>query len=446
MRQLPTSPHAECALLGALLLDPAAIPQAALLVAPEDFYGEDRRAVYAALLRVYAKDRDLTTLVPLVADLERTGTLAKLPGGEAALMKLADQTPSAVSWPSYARTVAEKSRLRRLIRACEDAAYRAYTAEDAQAACDEAVAAVGAAAQSRGGSGSVSFADALEGFLERMERKESSLYPTGLADFDREFGGFPRQGVATLLGPPASGKTSMANHVAAQVALRHGVGVRVYSFEMGPGNMSAAVTAARTDVPLHEHAQRGSLPTDGEWERVRDFQREMAGLDVRICTDNPTAQDIYTRTAAERGKVGCVVIDYVQNLPRRTPGQDDVAAIEEGCRVAQRISRELECLVLLVSQVTAAASRDQRAPKSSDGIGSGAIEQASDLIVGVYRPARWENPREWATQADGESWEDRKKYAELHVLKNKFGGQGVATVEFDGRVMKFGDKKEVVAW
>jgi replicative DNA helicase len=137
--------------------------------------------------------------------------------------------------------------------------------------------------------------------------------------------------------------------------------------------------------------------------------------------------------------VKCTVVDYIQNIPR-TDGKEGPDAIEEACRTMQRISREMGHLVIMVSQVTSAASRERRPMRPEDCVGSAAIKQVSDMMVGVHRPSVWEDQDNYET-AGRESWAERRTHAQLDVAKNKFGPQGMVNASFDGATFKFSDAR-----
>lgn len=113
--QPPHSIEAEQAVLGGLLLDPAAWDNVADVVSPEDFYRADHKLIYQAIgaLAGAGKPSDVVTVV---GELERLGELEKA-GGLAYLGSLARDTPTAANVRAYADIVRERSVLRQLIHA-----------------------------------------------------------------------------------------------------------------------------------------------------------------------------------------------------------------------------------------------------------------------------------------------------------------------------------------
>src|SRR6516164_4272758 len=123
-RPLPYSLEAEMALLGSLLIEPRCLSDVVSIVTTsEDFYSETHRAIFQALFDVYDKlpDADMVAILDTLRD---RGKLELIGGGDY-LSKLALETPSAAGAIRYAKTVADKARLRRLIDAADQMIYDA---------------------------------------------------------------------------------------------------------------------------------------------------------------------------------------------------------------------------------------------------------------------------------------------------------------------------------
>lgn len=430
-REPPHSPEAEMSLLGCMILDPERAAEIRLECSPDDFHAEK----HATLFRFLSEG--CPDLAVLAGQLRTAGVYEQV-GGPRYLSELANCVPSTTNWPHYAKAIREKARVRRIIEAASDTLHKAYTSDlGANELAEIAMTRMGHATADRTlHRPSIRLGDALESFLGKLQGGKPQVIPTGLRDFDEMFGGLPTTGLVAMLGVSSSGKSSLIlNWLPALV--RHG-GVRIYSFEMGGENIAASTASAQTRVSLHGHAKYGSFPPPGDWSRVRKFADECKGWDVEVCTDNPHVSEIYRRSVLDaRNGVKVVVIDYIQNLPRR-PGQDDVSAIAEAFRVLQCIHRELGVLVIAMSQSTMEAARQKQAPKMSDGRGAGENANAPDMIVGVYRPAVWENMNNYE---GGGTWEERVRYCELHVSKNKYGCTGAVKAEFFGEFVRFQDRE-----
>jgi replicative DNA helicase len=115
----PHDVDAEASLLGALLLDEAAMARVVELLAPEDFYRENNSQVYRAALNLFRESRPIDN-VTLAAELEKLGVLDRV-GGRSRLALLQEQVPTATNIVHYAQRVQTCARKRRLIEAGREA-------------------------------------------------------------------------------------------------------------------------------------------------------------------------------------------------------------------------------------------------------------------------------------------------------------------------------------
>jgi len=109
----PQSLEAEQAVLGAMLLERSAIDAAVGLLVPDDFYRDAHKLIFRAAGSLAGRNEpvDLTTLA---AELETRGHLEQV-GGRPYLAALLDAVPTAAHVEYYAKIVADKAVLRRLI-------------------------------------------------------------------------------------------------------------------------------------------------------------------------------------------------------------------------------------------------------------------------------------------------------------------------------------------
>ena len=128
-KEPPFSPEAEMSLLGSMILDPLVIVDVlGLLKGKEDFYKEAHQHIYQALVDVY--DQFNTGDLVQIVDMLRHRRVLEQVGGSEYLVELANAVPTSVNAPHFARLVAEKAKLRRLIDAAGSILYDAYHAAD----------------------------------------------------------------------------------------------------------------------------------------------------------------------------------------------------------------------------------------------------------------------------------------------------------------------------
>lgn len=133
-KTVPYQLAAEEAVLGALLIDPQALPRVAAGLTPADFYLSNHSLLYSALLRLAAQPGGQVDFLLLTTHLEQQGMLAQL-GGAAWIAGLLNAVPSAVNIEHYARLVHEAAVRRRLLAAAGQIAQLAYAEGNYSAVC-----------------------------------------------------------------------------------------------------------------------------------------------------------------------------------------------------------------------------------------------------------------------------------------------------------------------
>ncbi len=123
-RTPPFNKEAEQAVLGGIFLNPKKYIDAADYVTADDFYMRAHRLIFAAMTAL--NDRESVIDLVTVQDYLDSHNQLEDAGGIAAVVELADAVPSASSIVYYAKIVAEKAQLRRLIDTAESIAERGY--------------------------------------------------------------------------------------------------------------------------------------------------------------------------------------------------------------------------------------------------------------------------------------------------------------------------------
>jgi len=112
-QQMLVNLGAEKAVLGSVLIDPAAIHRVGDLVTPDDFHDERHRSILGAMQRLRASGLAVD-FVSLTPKLQEQGELNKA-GGPAYVTSLINATPTSVHLEHYAAIVSRLAVLRRLM-------------------------------------------------------------------------------------------------------------------------------------------------------------------------------------------------------------------------------------------------------------------------------------------------------------------------------------------
>ena len=123
----PQNIEAEEAVIGSMLIEQSAVISALEILRPDDFYKETHRIIFRHMAEM-ADKLEAVDLVTLSEVLKAAGHLDRI-GGAAELARLANFVPTAANVEYYARIVAEKAVLRRLIAAATEIAASAYVSQ-----------------------------------------------------------------------------------------------------------------------------------------------------------------------------------------------------------------------------------------------------------------------------------------------------------------------------
>ncbi|MBI5182060.1 MAG: replicative DNA helicase, partial [Nitrospirae bacterium] len=120
----PQNIEAEQSVLGAILMDNAALNKAIEIVDVDDFYKDTHRRIYTAMLDLYEKG-DAIDLITLTDHLQKKGEL-ELIGGSSYLAVLVNIVPTAANIKYHSKLVHEKAMLRNLINTATEIVTTSY--------------------------------------------------------------------------------------------------------------------------------------------------------------------------------------------------------------------------------------------------------------------------------------------------------------------------------
>jgi replicative DNA helicase len=214
--------------------------------------------------------------------------------------------------------------------------------------------------------------------------------PTGFYDLDRMTSGLQAGDLVVLAARPSMGKTAFAINIAEHVALNEGLPVAVFSMEMGAAQLAVRVVGSIGRID-QGHLRTGKL-TDEEWPRLTDAIERLRTVSLHIDeTPGLTPSELRAnarRLARKCGKLGLIVVDYLQLMSGSSGGDGDNRATELGeiSRGLKMLAKELQCPVIALSQLNRGVEqRTDKRPMMSDLRESGAIEQDADIIMFIYR-------------------------------------------------------------
>ena len=397
LRVPPHSIEAESSVLGGLLLDNAAWDRVGDLLVDGDFYRHEHQLIYASIgaLVNASKPADVITVFE---HLQNQGN-AEAMGGLGYLNSLAQYVPSASNIRRYAEIVRERSILRKLVTASDEIATNAFNPKGkaVDKILDEAEQKIFNIGEegSRMKQGFQSMDSLVVDLLDRVQEmadnpNDITGVPTGFIDLDRMTSGLQAGDLVVLAARPSMGKTAFAINIAEHVALNEGLPVAVFSMEMGAAQLAVRVVGSIGRVD-QGHLRTGKL-TDEEWPRLTEAIERLRTVSLHIDeTPGLTPSELRAnsrRLARQCGKLGLIVVDYLQLMSGSSSAGGDNRATELGeiSRGLKMLAKELQCPVIALSQLNRSVEqRTDKRPMMSDLRESGAIEQDADIIMFIYR-------------------------------------------------------------
>jgi len=388
----PHNLQAEESLLGAMLLSRDAIAAAVERCGPDDFYKPAHGHIYDAVCSLYSQGEPADPVT--VADELRRADLLDVSGGPAVLIALQANTPATANAGRYARIVEEHALLRRLIGAANEIAELGYAVpDDVEAVLDRAESMVFAVAERRISDTMKALHVLLTETLDRLEvlydRGESITgVPTGYVDLDERLSGLQRSNLIIVGARPAMGKTSFALGIAAHAAMEAHVPVLLFSLEMSHAEITSRLLCAEARVDATRIRNGRLLDTD--WPKISHAISRLGEAPIFI-DDNPNLTVMEIRAKARRlqnrlGKLGCIVVDYLQLMSGRHSAENRQVEVAEISRGLKILARELEVPVIALSQLSRNLEmRADKRPVLADLRESGSLEQDADVVMFLYR-------------------------------------------------------------
>lgn len=431
-RRQPFSMPAEQSLLGAVLIDPAALNEVAALIKGDDFYLEEHRQIYLAMQELFLTNRDID-VVTLIDMLVKRGVYDKA-GGEDYIRTLSDAVPDALNIKDYARIVKEKSILRQLIAAAGEISESAYSEqEEVTSILDHAENLIFKIAQGRDTQNFRHIRDVLQdvyGHLQELRTNAEATQgtKTGFSGLDRVLAGMGKSDLILVGARPGMGKTSFALNIATNVAKQTKKAVCIFSLEMSAEQLVNRVLAS--EALVNSYALRTGELTSEDWEHLAVASGELSGCDILI--DDTSGMTVTAMKAKLRRvqNLGLVVIDYLGLMQGDGHKDNRVQEVSEISRSLKIMAKELMVPVVCCAQLSRGPeSRTDKKPMLSDLRDSGAIEQDADTVIFLYRSEYYKTDE----SADNQS----TSIAEVIVAKNRHGAQGTVQMGWNGQYTKF---------
>jgi replicative DNA helicase len=389
-RTPPQDLAAEQSVLGGMLLSKDAIADVVEIVRSNDFYKPAHALVFDTILDLYGRGEpaDPVTVVAALAD---RAELVRV-GGAPYVHTLIQQVPTAANAAYYARIVAERAVLRRLVEAGTRIVQLGYgsaagAGREVDDVVDMAQQAIYDVTERRTSDDYTVLEELLQPTMDEIEAIGAtggvmSGVPTGFADLDRLTNGLHPGQLIIVAARPGLGKSTFGLDVARSASIRNRLTSCVFSLEMSKIEITMRLLSAEARVPLH-HLRSGQLSED-DWTKLARRIGEVSEAPLFI-DDSPNMTMMEIRAKARRLKqrhgLRLVVVDYLQLMTgnkRVESRQQEVAELSRGLKL---LAKELEVPVIAASQLNRGPEqRTDKRPQLSDLRESGCLTADTTLL------------------------------------------------------------------
>ncbi|MBR6504411.1 MAG: replicative DNA helicase [Clostridia bacterium] len=428
----PHDIEAEQAVIGSMLTDKDAVISAIEVLREDDFYREDNKAIYAAILNLYNRSEPID-IITLKAELVSNGKFDSV-GGLEYLAGLPEKVPTTSNVDKYIKIVEEKSVLRRLIKTANDIIELGYDPmQEVEDIMDGAEKKIFDIMQKRNQKGYSSIKDVLVDTFTQLEqlynqKQHITGVPTGFADLDYKTAGLHESDLVLIAARPAMGKSAFALNIAAHAATKANVPVALFSLEMSKEQMVNRILCSEAMVDSNK-VRTGKIEED-DWSKLAGALGTLSEAPIYI-DDTPGISVMEIRAKCRKMKleknIGLVVIDYLQLVQasnnKRGSREQEISEISRSLKI---LAKEINVPVIALSQLSRAPEqRPDHRPMLSDLRESGAIEQDADIVMFLYRDDYYNEDSE------------KKNIAEVIIAKHRAGSTGTVELLWLGNYTKF---------
>jgi replicative DNA helicase len=430
-RVIPHNIEAEQSALGGMLLSQEAIADVLEVVSGSDYYAPKHELIFNAIIYLFGRGEP-TDVIAVTDYLNKQGNLLKA-GGADYLHSLSSFVPTAANAGYYAKIVADKAILRRLIDAGTRIAQSGYESQgEVEDLVNQAQSEVFAVVSQTAKEDYVGLSESIDFAIRDIEAAQNrggdlTGIPTGFTNLDTYTHGLHSGQLVIVAARPSVGKSTFALDIARNAAIKHNQATIFFSLEMGRSEIAMRMLSAESGIYL-QSMRKGTL-TEGDWAKLAAVRGKINDAPLYI-DDSPNMSLVEIRAKCRRltqqVQLKMVVIDYIQLMTSGKKVESRQQEVSEFSRALKLLSKELGVPVVALSQLNRQAeqTKDKR-PELSQLRESGSLEQDADVVILLHREGLFEKDHPRAGEAD------------LILAKQRNGPTGTVTVAFQGQYSRF---------
>ncbi|MBQ3775234.1 MAG: replicative DNA helicase [Ruminobacter sp.] len=440
---MPHDFEAEQAVLGSLLLTPNKLEIVNQKITAEDFFSENHKLIYSAILRLSVADKSID-IINLADELKQCGQLEKI-GGQSYLLSLQSKPPTSVDILSYTAIVNEKSQARKILNLIASVERSLYVPNGVSVSSirDELENNIIKLGEENSGLDentpkdikSIIF-DVVNDIRENNNKNiDVTGVTSGYTDLDKMTAGFHAGELIIVGARPAMGKTTFGMNLVENMAFKSNPGIKpvlVFSIEMNAKEIVTRLISSMAHIEMDRLKKYRLDETDlKNMLTVATTVNNYKYPPIFICDGQVSAQEIRAitkRLCREYNGLGGVMVDYLQRINFPNDGRARHEQIGEASWILKSLAKELQIPVIALAQVARdiEKGRKDKRPMNADLRESGSIEQDADVIMFVHR--------EEVYQKDNP---EVKGKAEIIISKQRNGPTGIVDMFFQGNYARF---------
>lgn len=435
----PHSIDLEKSVLASLMTLEESYDRISDILSAQDFYAQRHQLIFDAINHLSTANEPYD--VVMVVDWLESQKILQNAGGADYLGEILSQSPATLfNLTAYAQRVREFAMLRQIIKSSSrllELSYdpKGHSVSDILDIAEREIFAINEQ-HKRGGEkkGPTRVNTVITNVMNTVQMLKSR--PDGMIGLQTPFlelnnktQGLQAGDLIIVAARPSMGKTTFAMNLAEGILNYTDLPVVVFSMEMPAESITMRLLSSWGQI--HQSNLRSGQMSEQEWinltSTVTHLHQKKLYIDDSTALPPSEVRSRCRRIAKDHdGKLGLVMVDYLQLM--KVPGLEGnrVAEISEISRSLKALAREMNCPVVALSQLNRSLeNRPNKRPIMSDLRESGAIEQDADLIMFIYRDEVYNEKTE------------HKGIAEIIIGKQRNGPIGTLRLGFQGQYTRF---------
>jgi replicative DNA helicase len=419
--------HAECTVLGGMLVDEVAVQDAAKLLSTEDFNVSSHRTIYRAMNNLI-DEGEKVDIMTVSSELDRMKQIGSI-GGRAYLASLSEGLPRRLSIESYVRIVKSAALARNCWRICDKGITRIQDrSEDPRIIMLDIEKQLEAARHDY--TEDVTLQDQGEAELESIRRQrvdeEQVFVPSGLDVYDVSQGGYAIKEVTVIGARPGIGKSTLLRQGVVKNCLKANF-VHLFTPEMPSGQVIRYMASYMAKVPFRRlrHAKRLD---DAQMADVEAAIIDIMAWPLKIEDESPLTLDeliAKARSIKRKQNTKLLGVDYLQKLKYHGKVEHRHIQVTDAMVELTSLCKNENIAGVVLSSITEATGKDRnRPPTKADLRQSGDIQFEANTVILMHR------------EIDAETHQPQPKCS-IIIDKARSDQSGIKEVFFNGEYIYF---------